>query len=135
MKPAIAARLFAFGTAIAVLFQAGLVAGMPWGEFAWGGSFPGTLPPPMRAASVGSGLLLLVLIGVILVRAGLVRPAWQPASRKAAWLVVVFCGVSVVANAMTPSPRERAVWLPVTLLMLGTSIVVARSEVLAYPRA
>ncbi len=133
MKPTNAARLFAIVTALAVLFQAGLVAGMPWGAFAWGGSYPGTLPPPMRAASAGSAFLLVVLIGIVLVRAGLVRPDWQPRSRKAAWLVVVFCGASVVANSITPSARERAVWLPVTLLMFGTSMVVARSQ--APPRS
>lgn len=121
-----AARFFALLTAAAILFQVALALGMPWGEFAWGGRYPGALPGPVRAASVVSALLLLVLIGVILVRAGFARPSWQAVSRKPAWGVVVFCGASVVANALTPSAGERLVWLPVTLMMLGASIFVAK---------
>lgn len=120
------ARLFAALTAGVILFQVTLAAGMPWGELAWGGSFPGALPAHMRAASVASAFLLLALGMVVLVRAGLFMPDWQPVSRKLVWVVVAYCALGVVANALSPSAWERIVWLPVTILLLVSSIVVAK---------
>jgi uncharacterized membrane protein YoaK (UPF0700 family) len=41
--------------------------------------------------------------------------------------VLAFCVLAVLANAATPSVAERALWLPVTLMMLGAAALVARS--------
>lgn len=120
-----AAYVFAALTATAILFQLALAAGMPWGIFAWGGKFPGRLPGYMRIASVASSLLLLTLGGVVLARAGIALPNWQLSSQTLVWAVVAYCALGVIANAITPSPRERIIWLPVTLLLLASSIVVA----------
>jgi hypothetical protein len=125
MNSALAARLFAFLTLAVVLFQCALVAGMPWGEFAWGGTYPGQLPVEMRVASALSALLLLVLGTVVMTRAGIFLPRWHLLSRKLIWVVVAYCAVGVVANAITPSAWERIVWLPVTIALLATSMVVA----------
>lgn len=125
MSSFIAARLFATLTAGAILFQLALGAGMPWGEFAWGGNYPGVLPMHMRAASGASVFLLLGLGLVVLIRAGLVQSAWQPVSKKLVWVVVAYCALGVIANALTPSVWERIIWLPVTMMMLASSIVVA----------
>jgi len=63
-----AARLFVVLIACTILFQIALAAGVPWGEFAWGGSHPGTLPRQLRIASGASVAVLLVLAFVVLVR-------------------------------------------------------------------
>lgn len=126
MNSAAAARLFAGLVAAAVLFQVGLAAGAPWGELAWGGAFPGALPARMRAASLASAAVLSLLALIVLVRAGVVLPGWRAASRKLVWGVVAYCALGVVANALTPSAWERLVWLPVTILLLWTSVAVAR---------
>jgi hypothetical protein len=120
-----AARLFSLIILGAVLFQCGLVAGMPWGEFAWGGMYRGQLPVEMRVASACSALLLLVIGTVVLARAGIFFHRWQPLSRRLIWAVVAFCVLSVVANAITPSAWERIIWLPVAIALLVTSVVVA----------
>lgn len=122
-----AAQIFTVLTTAAVLFQVALAAGAPLGTYAWGGRYPGVLPAPMRVASVGSALVLALLIRVVRRRAGLGRAPHGAGSRRPGWFVVGFCALSVVANAATPSAGERLVWLPVTLALLATSLVVARS--------
>ncbi len=125
MTSRLAARLFSLLILAVVLFQGALVAGMPWGEFAWGGTYQGQLPVEMRVASAISALLLLVIGTVVLTRAGLLLQEWQPLSKKLIWVVVAYCALGVVANAITPSAWERIIWLPVAIGLFAMSIVVA----------
>ena len=37
-----------------------------------------------------------------------------------------YCALGVIANGITPSVWERVIWLPVTLMLLASSIVVAK---------
>lgn len=125
MNSIAAARLFAFLTTCTALFQAALAGGVPWGSLAWGGRYRGTLPSNMRIASGASVLVLLALGLIVLIRAGLITVAWKLPADKLVWVVVAYCVLGVIANAITPSNRERIIWLPVTVLLLVSSIVVA----------
>jgi cell division protein FtsW (lipid II flippase) len=131
MPATYAARTFLTLTAVVVAFQLALAAGVPWGELTMGGAYPGRLPLPMRAVAVLSAALLASVGAVVAARAGLALPRWQPAARRLIWAVVAYMLVGVVLNAMTPSPRERALWLPVTAVLAVCALVVAR----AAPRA
>ncbi len=126
MNSTIAARLYAALTTCVILFQIALAAGMPWGELAWGGSHPGTLPRQLRIASGASVAILLALAFVVLVRAGLLLQSWKHRTRQLIWVAVGYGALGVVANAITPSTWERIVWLPVTILLLVASLIVAR---------
>lgn len=128
MRTIIAARVFATLIVGVILFQIGLIVGMPWGEFTWGGYYPGTLPTNMRLASVASAFLLLAIGLIVLIRAGFLLPAWQPFSKKLMWVVVPYCGLGVIANAITPSVWERIIWLPVAIILFAASIVVTKSR-------
>jgi hypothetical protein len=128
MNAAFAARLFGLLAFVVVLFQLALAAGAPWGALAMGGAFPGRLPAAMRIAAVAQALLLLLLAAIVAARAGLVLPRWRVASRKLIWGVAAFLLLGALLNAITPSPWERLLWLPVVLLQLGCAVVVARSE-------
>jgi multisubunit Na+/H+ antiporter MnhB subunit len=119
-----AAILFAVLTGAAVLFQIALACGAPWGEFTLGGKYRGRLPRPVRFIPIVSAAVLLGFVLIVLAHAGLAFANIGPASQKWIWLVVGYCALGSVANAITPSPRERALWLPVLILMLGSSIVV-----------
>lgn len=124
--PAIfAACAFLTLTAVVVAFQLALASGAPWGELTMGGAYPGRLPPRMRAAAVGSALLLAMLGAVVAARSGLALALWQPAARWWIWLVVAYTFVGVALNAATPSARERAIWLPVTIVLAVCALVVA----------
>jgi hypothetical protein len=62
---------------------------------------------------------------VVLSRSGLALKRWSRASAWAIWFVVALSALSVLLNAITPSAGERAVWVPVTLLLLLSSLTVA----------
>lgn len=114
-------------TAAPSAFQLALVAGAPWGELTMGGAFPGQLPPRMRVAAFGSACLLVAFGAIVAARAGLAFPRWRRASQWLIWLVVAYAVVGVVLHVVTPSARERAVWLPVVLGLAVCALVVARA--------
>jgi hypothetical protein len=120
-----AAIVFAVGTAVVILFQIALAFGAPWGEFTLGGRHRGQLPGAWRLVPVVSLLLLLAFVWVVLIRAGITGAAYLDLSRTLIWFVVGYCALGCVANTMTPSPRERMIWLPVVALMFVCSVYVA----------
>lgn len=102
-----------------------MVMGAPWGELTWGGKYPGRLPASMRGAAAVSALLLAAFALIVSVRAGLLLPQWAAPSRIAIWFVVAYCAVGVLANAATPSRKERLLWLPVVAVLLACSLLIA----------
>lgn len=120
-----AAILYALLTAGVVVFQLALAAGAPWGGYAMGGNFPGRYPPALRIAAVVQAVLLAALALVVLSRAGLLFPTWGRLSHWLIWVVVAVCVVALVLNLLTPSAGERAIWAPVTGLLLLSSALVA----------
>jgi hypothetical protein len=107
-----------------VVFQLVLVLGAPWGQVTQGGAVAGALPAPNRViAAVSAAILIAFILGL------LGRIGWGPLRarpRVAAVLAWVFLGYAVVAvalNAATPSAQERAVWLPVSVVLLLTSSI------------
>lgn len=127
MSTILAAIVFSVLVVIVALFQLALAVGMPWGRLAWGGRFPGTLPPRMRIASVVSALLLLAFGLIVCARASLLLPGVAQPPAVAIWVVVGYSALGTVVNAATPSKWERIAWTPVAVLMLLTSLAVALS--------
>jgi hypothetical protein len=70
-------------------------------------------------------LVLVYFAGIITACAGLAMRGWAAGSRKMIWGVVAYSMIAVVLNAITPSAGERALWLPVTIIMAGCALVVA----------
>src|SRR6185369_6933758 len=108
-----------------IAFQVALAIGAPWGAFAMGGAFPGQFPPSLRAAALFQAVLSGAMAAIVLSRAGLALPAWYRASRWLTWVIVAVAGVSAVLNIVTPSSAERAIWAPVAVALLTSSLVVA----------
>jgi hypothetical protein len=127
MTSEIAAHVFTLLVVIVIGFQLALAAGKPWGHLTWGGRFPGRLPDRMRGVAVFSAILLAAFATIIEIRAGTFLLEWQAISRALAWVVVAYCALGVVANAITPSRWERVLWLPVVIGLLACSLVVATS--------
>lgn len=121
----IAANLYLLLTAIVVLFQLALAAGAPWGHLAMGGNYPGRFPARIRFLSVFNAVVLLALGGVVAARAGVLLLGIRDLSAWAIWIVVVFGALSMVANLVTSSKPERALWGPVSIVMLICSLIVA----------
>jgi hypothetical protein len=124
----VSAILYAIISAMVVAFQIALAAGVPWGEYAMGGAFPGQFPPALRVAAMIQAALLVGMAAVVLARAELILPKWSRVARWLVWVVVVFAAVSLVLNLLTPSAGERAIWAPIAFLLLISSTVVAFSR-------
>ncbi|HET6351573.1 MAG TPA: hypothetical protein VFG89_05540 [Coriobacteriia bacterium] len=121
----IAAIAYAIITAGIVAFQLALAAGAPLGAYAMGGAYPGTFPPALRVAAVVQGALLAVFALVVLARAEVAMPRLERVSRIGIWVVVGMSCVSLVLNTITSSAGERAIWAPVALVMVASSLAVA----------
>jgi hypothetical protein len=120
-----AALVFAIVTLVVIGFQIALALGAPWGEYAMGGANRGRLPPALRIAAIVQAIILAILAFGVLQRAGLVD---VPVLRDLPWLIwvaVAFSAVSLALNAISRSAAERRIWVPVALLMLGSSLLVA----------
>ena len=120
-----AALLYSAISVGVVLFQVALAAGAPWGSYAMGGAFPGTLPLALRLAAIAQAALIVAMAVVILSRAGLVFGRWSTVTGRLVWFVVAFAAVSLILNLITPSAVERAIWAPVAAVLLASSTVVA----------
>ena len=122
----VAALLYAVLSAGVVAFQIALAAGAPWGAYAMGGASPGQFPPALRIAALVQAALIVGMAAIVLSRAGLILAGWSRVSRWLVWVVVAVTAVSLVLNLITPSAGEQALWAPVLLLLLASSVVVAR---------
>jgi hypothetical protein len=111
------------------VFQLALALGAPWGAYAMGGAFPGQFPPALRIGAVVQAIVLLLLAGVVLARAGVALRSWSSAARWLVWLVVAFAAVSLVLNLITPSAGERLIWAPVVLVLFVCSLLVATGPI------
>ena len=126
---AAAAVLYAIVVSGVVAFQVALALGAPWGGYAMGGAFPGRFPARLRVAAVVQGAILAGTVAVVLARAGLAFAALSEPARWLTWVVVAIALVALVLNAITPSAGERRIWVPVTLVMLVSTLVVALTPV------
>jgi hypothetical protein len=127
-KSRLAALVYGVISLAVIAFQIALAAGAPWGAYAMGGAFPGQFPPELRVAAIVQAVILAGLALVVLARAGVAVPRWSRTSRWLIWVVVAFSALSLMLNLITPSAGERALWAPVALIMLVSSVIVAVSK-------
>lgn len=71
-----------------------------------------------------SSVLLIGFALIVLARAGLAYANTGAVSQGWVWVVIAYCVLGIIANAITPRRRERTVWLPVLIAMLIRSTVV-----------
>lgn len=119
------AVLFAAAALGVVAFQVALALGAPWGAYAMGGAFPGVYPIRLRIAALVQGVAIGMLVVVVLSAGGVALPALHAAFPWLVWVVVAFSAVGVVLNSISRSAGERRIWVPVALVMLLTSLLVA----------
>lgn len=121
----LAAIAYAIATAIVIAFQIALALGARWGAYAMGGRFPGRFPPAMRVAALVQGVALGVLALIVLSFADLALPSLARDFPWLIWVAVALSAASVAMNAISRSPGERRIWVPVGLVMLASSLTVA----------
>jgi hypothetical protein len=123
----VAAIIFAVVAGAVVAFQLALAAGAPWGTYAMGGAYPGRLPPPLRIAAVVQAVVIGLLAVVVLSDAGLVLPDLALSLPWLVWVPVAVSAIAVVLNAISRSAGERRIWVPVAIVLLACSLIVAVS--------
>ena len=115
-------------TLIVSLFQIALALGAPWGEYAYGGARVGKLPTGFRINSVVAAVVMAAISGHYLAQLGVFTPLLDSAGNSAVnWVLVGFTGLSAIANNITRSKKERAVWAIPTILMFIAALLVALS--------
>lgn len=119
-----AAYLFALLAAVVAVFQLGLAAGAPWGHLTQGGAHAGRLPAGPRATAGASAVLLAGMAVLVLARAGVLGAGAAHAVGPWAWAAVAVSLATTLANAATPSAKERRTWLPVAIGMAASSLAV-----------
>ena len=111
---------------VVALFQLALVLGAPMGEYAFGGQNKGKLPTRLRISSAFSFVLLLAGAGHYFAQAGVFQQLAPGAINTVAnWVLVGFFAIGLVMNAISRSKKERQMWVPVLLLSVVLSIIVA----------
>lgn len=109
-----------------VLFQIALTFGAPWGEWAMGGQHPGVLPTNYRIATAISAVIMLAQSGHYLAQAGLLTPLLPPELNAAAnWFWFGLGVLSLILNAISRSKKERNLWVPVLLVSVVCTLIVA----------
>jgi len=120
-----AAILFTILTSVLILFQLGLAIGMPWGEYAMGGYYPGRFSWKLRLLAIIQGILLTIFAFIVLDKANLLRLEYFSIPSIAIWFVVAFSILTSILNFITKSIKEKKLWFPVSILLLITSLIVA----------
>lgn len=107
-----------------LIFQIALIAGAPIGHFAWGGQHR-VLPARLRIGSAVS-LVIYVFIGLLaLDRAGAVDVFPDALSTIGMWVVVAYLTLGIALNAISRSKPERYTMVPVTVVLVALSLLVA----------
>ena len=89
-----------------VCFQLLLAAGLPLGNYAWGGAHR-VLPRPLRIGSVVATFIYSLAAVTILDAANVVDLITSDITRVAVTILAVFFGIGVVMNAISRSEKER----------------------------
>jgi len=111
-------------TALALL-QLAVAAGLPYGRLVWGGQHR-VLPTSLRIGSVISVALYAFFVLVLIDRSEL-APALGGGSFGivATWILFGYFTLGIIMNAISRSPIERAVMVPVTLVLAICSLLIA----------
>lgn len=117
---AIAAWAAALLFGVVAAFHAAIALGAPWGEYTQGGGTSGALDTSGRTVAAVSCVIAAVMASAILGRVGHGPLRYSPrVTNVLAWFTTVYAVVGVVLNLITRSAAERALWAPVSVVLLG----------------
>lgn len=108
------------------MFQLALALGAPMGEYAWGGQNEAVLPKRLRVASAVNIAVYAAIGGHYLAQSGILKPLLEPSLNTIAnWVLVGFMALGLLMNGISKSKKERQMWVPVLLLSVVCSVIVA----------
>lgn len=106
-------------------FQVALAAGVPWGKAAYGGA-SATLTPRLRVASGVAAVIWTLVAWFFLSLAVPALPGPVPDSWQIVvlWVLVGLFAIATAMNAISRSRIERAIWTPVSAVLLACALIV-----------
>ncbi|GAA5038353.1 hypothetical protein ACFQRL_01515 [Microbacterium fluvii] len=110
--------------ALLAVFQLALALGAPLGRFAWGGGHR-VLPARLRIGSAVSIVIYALIDLIAWDRVGAVDVFPAPFSEVAMWVIFAYFVIGIVMNAISPSKPERAVMVPVSVVLSVLSLLIA----------
>jgi hypothetical protein len=100
-----------------------LLAGVPIGQYAWGGK-DRILPPRLRVAAVVAILLYAAFASLLASRVGVLPGGDSSPVVIATWILFAYSALSIIPNLASKSRPERAVQTPVSVaLSLGILVI------------
>ena len=106
------------------IFQLALALGAPLGRFAWGGQYR-VLPARLRVGSAVAILIYALIAVIALDRVGAIDVLPDLLATVAMWVVFAYFVLGIVLNAASRSKAERAVMVPVTIVLAVLSFLIA----------
>ena len=79
----------------------------------------------MRVVSLINIFILSIIAVTVLIKADIIFPQLKSFSNIAIYFIVGFSVLATILNLITPSKIERKIWLPIAVMLLLTSIIVA----------
>lgn len=110
--------------ALLAVFQIALAAGAPLGRLAWGGQHR-VLPAGLRVGSAVSVVIYAVIAVLALDRVGAIDLVPDAVAQVGMWVVFGYFVLGIGMNAISRSRPERAVMVPVTIVLAALSLIVA----------
>ncbi|WP_353809897.1 hypothetical protein [Agromyces sp. SYSU T00194] len=109
---------------VLAVFQFALVIGAPLGHFAWGGRHR-VLPARLRVGSAVSIVVYAFIVAIAWDRVGLIDVFGAQFSEVAMWVVFGYLALGILMNAVSRSVAERALMVPVSIVLAGCSLLIA----------
>jgi hypothetical protein len=106
------------------IFQLALVLGAPLGRYAWGGQHR-VLPARLRVGSAVAILIYALIVVIAFDRVGAIDVFPELFAQIAMWVVFGYFVLGIFANAASRSKPERAVMVPVTIVLAVLSFFIA----------
>jgi hypothetical protein len=88
-----------------------------------GGYNKGVLPTKLRIAPFIS-ILILSFFALFIIDTTKILAIGINFPEFINWFIISFNVLAVIANSITKSEKERKLWQPITIFMLGSSLVV-----------
>jgi hypothetical protein len=107
------------------LFQIALALGAPWGRLAWGGAHEGVLPDRLRLASLAALVPILAGLAAALRAGGWLDWPGPGVATGLLYALAALFAVSFVGNALSRSPAERRMGVPLTLALAAGCLALA----------
>lgn len=108
---------------LVTLFNLLVMAGIVPYNIVWGGRLQNT--EEMIAFELVSIIINLLIIFIVLLKAGRVLPSASKLAYVLAWLLPIIYFFGILGNLASTSPIERALFVPVTLLLFTFTLRIA----------